>query len=471
MNLRLNRLFAAKDMTRETPWKCIVAFSWPIIIGNFVQQLYNAADSAVVGQHIGDGALAAVGSVAPILNLLLALFGGISTGAGVVISQFYGAKDRHGLSVAVGNCLTLSLIASAILTVAGPLLTRPFLVFLKTPEHMLDWCVEYLNIYFLGIVGSFLYNMLAGILRGMGDSVSALLFLIVSAVLNVALNLLFVVTFDMGVAGVSLATVIAQGISAVLCWIRLSKMKSVFDMDFRYWKLDKSVAGRIIHIGLPAGLSQAIVSSAAMMIQRLTNSLGETVITANVVVTRIDGFAMMPIMSFGQAISVFTGQNVGAQRPDRVKQGIRQGLIMSVGMAIVMTTLLLVAGRPLFRIFSDTEAVLEMANWMIQILALGYVCMSVTQVLNGVRRGAGDTVMPMWLTINQTVVLRVVVAYALAWFTKSEINPNGHPLIIPVSLLISWSMGMLVNLIEFRFGRWKKKMEERAAVRGQKQAA
>ena len=470
--MRLKNLFAAKDMTHEAPWKCILAFAWPMIIGNFVQQLYNAADSAVVGQYIGDSALAAVGSAAPVMTLLLALFGGIATGAGVVISQFYGAKDRHGLSVAVGNCLTLSLIASLILMVLGPLVTRPFLVFLNTPDHILDWCVEYLNIYFYGIVGFFLYNMLAGILRGMGDSVSALLFLIVSAVLNVALNLLFVVTLNMGVPGVSLATVLSQGISAIFCWIKLAKMKDVFDMGLQYWKLDMSVAGRIIKIGLPAGLSQGIMASAAMMIQRLTNSLGETVITANVVVTRIDGFAMMPIMTFGQAISVFTGQNVGADRLDRVRQGIKQGLTMSVGMAIVMTALLLVVGRPLFRVFSETEAVLEMANWMIQILAFGYICMSVTQVLNGIRRGAGDTVMPMWLTINQTVILRVVVAYTLAWFTKSEMNPNGHPLIIPVSLLISWSMGMLVNLIEFRFGRWKKKMEENAAIhRSRKEAA
>ena len=321
-----------------------------------------------------------------------------------------------------------------------------------------------LNIYFYGIVGFFFYNILAGVLRGMGDSVSALMFLILTAVLNVGLNLLFVVYFRMEVAGVALATVISQGISAVFCWIKLANMRNVFDMKLQYWKLDKNIAGRIIRIGLPSGISQAIVASAAMMIQRLTNSLGDTIITANVVVTRVDGFAMMPIMTFGQAISVYTGQNVGAARPDRVKLGIKHGLIMSVGMAAVMTTLLLVAGRPVFRIFSQTEAVLEMANWMIQILAAGYICMSVTQVLNGVRRGAGDTVAPMWLTINQTVILRVVVAYSLAWLTKSELNPNGHPLIIPVSLLLSWSIGMIANLIEFRLGKWKKQMDKNVAA-------
>lgn len=469
--MKLKNLFSAKDMTSNTPWKCIVAFAWPMVIGNLVQQLYNATDSAVVGQYVGDGALAAVGSVAPILNLLLALFGGIATGAGIVISQFYGAKDREGLSMAVGNCLMLSLIASLLLTVVGPLATRPFLLFLKTPDSIIDWCADYLNIYFCGIIGFFFYNMLAGILRGMGDSVSSLLFLIVTAMLNVGLNLLFVVSFRWGVSGVSLATVISQGISAIFCWIKLSRMQSVFDMKLKYWKLDKNIAGRIIRIGLPSGISQAIVASAAMMIQRLTNSLGDTIITANVVVTRVDGFAMMPIMTFGQAISVFTGQNVGAHRPDRVRLGIKHGLIMSVGMATVMTILLLVAGRPFFRIFSGTEEVLEMANWMIQILAVGYICMSVTQVLNGVRRGAGDTVAPMWLTINQTVILRVVVAYTLAWLTKSEVNPNGHPLIIPVSLLLSWSIGMVANLIEFRIGKWKNKMEDNSASCRNKQSA
>ena len=464
--MKLKNLFAARDMTHGSPWRSIVAFAWPMVIGNFVQQLYNATDSAVVGQYVGDNALAAVGSVAPILNLLLALFGGIATGAGIVISQAYGAKDRENLSVAVGNCLLLSLIVSVLLTAVGPLLTRPILMLLNTPPAMLEWSVEYLNIFFYGIVGFFFYNILAGILRGMGDSVSALLFLIVTAILNVVLNLLFVVYFRLEVAGVALATVISQGISAIFCWLKLSRMTSVFDMKLKYWKLDKEIAGRIIRIGLPSGISQAIVASAAMMIQRLTNSLGDTIITANVVVTRIDGFAMMPIMTFGQAISVFTGQNVGAARPDRVRLGIKHGLIMAVGMAIAMTSLLLVAGRPLFRIFSETEAVLEMANWMIQILAAGYICMSVTQVLNGVRRGAGDTVAPMWLTINQTVILRVVVAYSLAWLTKSEQNPNGHPLIIPVSLLLSWSIGMMANLIEFRKGKWKKKLEKNVAAAG-----
>ena len=467
----LKKLFAAKNLTEGAPWKGIITFAWPMIIGNFVQQMYNAVDSIVVGQHIGDHALSAVGSVAPIMNLLLALFGGIATGAGIVISQYFGARDRKGLSLAVGNCLLLSVLASLVFTVVGPLVTRPLLAFLKTPDSFIDLCADYLNIYFLGIIGCLSYNMLAGILRGFGDSVSALLFLIVSAVLNVGLNLLFVITFDMGVLGVSLATVISQAISAVLCWIRLRNMRDICDLSFQYWKLDKQIAGRILKIGLPAGLSQAIVSSAAMMIQRLTNSLGETVITANVVVTRVDGFAMMPIFSFSQALSVFTGQNVGADRLDRVRLGIRQGMLMSVGLATVMTLLLLVAGKPVFRLFSDTDEVLNMATWMIQILAVGYICMSVTQVLNGVRRGAGDTVMPMWLTINQTVILRVAVAYGLAWLTKSEMNPNGHPLIIPVSLLISWSVGMLINLIEFRFGRWKKKMEENAAIHREKKAA
>lgn len=462
--MKLKKLFAARDMTHDSPWKCIVAFAWPMIIGNFVQQLYNATDSAVVGQYVGDTALSAVGTVAPILNLLLALFSGIATGAGVVISQFYGAKDREGLSKAVGNCLLLSVFASVLLTVVGPLVTRPILLLLNTPPAMLEWSVEYLNIFFYGIVGFFFYNILAGVLRGMGDSVSALVFLILTAVLNVGLNLLFVVYFHMEVAGVALATVISQGISAIFCGLKLAKMRSVFDMHPKYWKLDKNIAGRIIRIGLPSGISQAIVASAAMLIQRLTNSLGDTIITANVVVTRVDGFAMMPIMTFGQAISVYTGQNVGAARPDRVKLGIKHGLIMSVGMAAVMTTLLLVAGRPVFRIFSQTEAVLEMANWMIQILAAGYICMSVTQVLNGVRRGAGDTVAPMWLTINQTVILRVVVAYSLAWLTRSELNPNGHPLIIPVSLLLSWSIGMVANLIEFRLGKWKTQMDKNVAA-------
>ena len=224
-------------MTQGRPWKRIMEFALPMLLGNFAQQLYNTADSVIVGIYVGDNALAAVGSAMPILNLLLALFVGIATGAGIVISQNFGAKDRLGLSTAIGNCITLAGIATVVIMLIGPMITRPFLAMLGTPDSIIGWCTDYLKIYFYGIAGFFFYNMLSGVLRGLGDSFTALMFLLVSAALNVGLDLLFVAKFNMGVPGVALATVIAQGISAVLCLWKLLRMQDVFDLNLRTLKL------------------------------------------------------------------------------------------------------------------------------------------------------------------------------------------------------------------------------------------
>ena len=302
--MRIRELFSAKDMTVGRPWKRILEFSIPMLLGNLAQQLYNTADSIVVGQYGGDDALSAVGSAMPILNLLLALFVGISTGAGIVVSQSFGARDRKGLTEAIGNCIVLSAIASVVIMVVGPLITMPMLKMLGTDATIIDWCADYLNIYFLGIVGFFFYNMLSGILRGLGDSVSALLFLLVAAALNVVLDIYFVAALGLGVAGVSLATVIAQAISAVLCYIKLIKMRELFDLNVKTMKLIPAVAGRILKIGVPSGITQAIMATAGMVVLNLTNAMGKTVVACNVIVMRVDGFAMMPNFTFGQAMSV-----------------------------------------------------------------------------------------------------------------------------------------------------------------------
>ena len=314
--MSLKALFSAKDMTLGSPYKRILEFSIPMLLGNIAQQLYNTADSVSVGMYVGDNALAAVGSAGPILNLLLALFVGISTGAGIVVSQSFGARDREGLSKGIGNCISLTFVATVVIMVIGPLITRPMLNLLDTPASIIEWCVSYLNIYFIGISGFFFYNMLSGILRGLGDSVSALGFLLLAAFLNVVLDLLFVAGFGMGVPGVSLATVIAQAISAVFCFIKLMRMKEHFDLNKSTVKLDKKVAMRIINIGIPSGITQAIMSMSMMVVQTLTNSMGEMIIAANVIIMRVDGFAMMPNFSFGQAMSVYSGQNVGAGKWD-----------------------------------------------------------------------------------------------------------------------------------------------------------
>jgi len=454
--MRLKELFSARDMTLGAPWKRIMEFSIPMLLGNIAQQLYNTADSVIVGHYVGDNALAAVGSASPILNLLLALFVGISTGAGIVVSQSFGARDREGLSRGIGNCITLTFVATVFIMVFGPMITRPMLELLDTPYSIIDWCTDYLNIFFWGVAGFFFYNMLSGILRGLGDSISALGFLLLAAALNVVLDLVFVAKFGMGVPGVALATVISQGISAVFCFIKLMKMGEHFDLNKSTVRLEKEMAMRIIRIGVPSGITQAIMSMSMMVVQSLTNSMGEMVIAANVIIMRVDGFAMMPNFSFGQAMSVYAGQNVGAGKWDRVKQGVVQGSIIAGLFAVAIVAVLLFANTYLFSIFTDTGALITLASNMMNIMAVGYIAMAFTQVLGGVMRGCGDTVTPMWISIITTVVLRIPIAYVLANTSESLIWPHGHPFSLSISLLVSWIVGMILSVVAYRWGKTRK---------------
>ena len=452
--------FSAKDMTEGAPWKRIAEFAVPMLLGNMAQQLYNTVDSIVVGKYVGDNALAAVGTSMPILNLLLAVFVGVATGAGIVISQHFGAGDRQGLSRAIGNCISLAAIASVATMVLGVLVTRPLLTLLDTPVSVYEWCADYLIIFFLGAAGFTFYNILSGILRGMGDSFSALGFLLIATVLNIFLDVWFVAGFGLGVPGVALATIIAQAISAVLCFLKLLHMRDVFDMTREYLKMRREAAWRIVKLGVPSGITQGIMAVAMLVVQSLTNSMGEVVMACSVIIMRVDGFAMMPNMTFGQAMSVYTGQNVGAGRLDRVEKGIRQGGAMAVGISTAITVVLLFFGQYLFDMFTDTPELLDLAMRMMRILAAGYICVAVTQVLGGVMRGSGDTMTPMWITMLTTIVLRIPVAYGLAWLTRSDAWPEGHPRALFISLLVSWSLGALVSYVVFLRGKWRRKAME-----------
>ena len=454
--MKLKELFSAKDMTVGSPAKRIMEFSIPMLLGNIAQQLYNTADSVIVGKFVGDDALSAVGSASPILNLLLALFVGISTGAGIVVSQSYGARDRKGMTESIGTCISLSFLATLVIMVIGPLVTRPLLELLGTDKDIIDDCALYLYIYFLGIVGFFFYNMLSGVLRGLGDSVSALGFLLLAAFLNVILDLWFVQ--HMQVAGVALATVISQGISAVFCYIKLAKMSDLFDLKFKTIKLIPSMALRILQIGIPSGITQAIMATAGMVVLNLTNAMGKAVVACNVIIMRVDGFAMMPNFSFGQAMSVYTGQNVGAGKFDRITKGVKQGGLIAAGFSTCITIILLFCGPILFGFFTDTQSLIDLATRMIRVMAVGYICISVTQVLGGVMRGAGDTVTPMWISLISTILIRVPLAYGLAYLTRTPEFPHGQPIALFGSLMISWVLGMVMSVIVFSIGRWKKKM-------------
>jgi len=455
------KLFAPVDMTTGSPWKAILIFTFPMIIGNIAQQLYNTVDTIVVGKYIGDNALSAVGSAGPIVNMLLVLFIGISTGAGIMVSQYFGAKSREDLSYTIGNCITVTAIACIILIIVAAPLIRPVLHMLNTPESILDSCAGYLMISVIGGVGIAYYNILSGIIRGMGDSVSALVYLLVATVINIVLDILFVAKFNLGVPGVALATVIAQIVSSILCLLKLSRMQEHFDFELKYFKPKTRYVKTIIRLGLPSGLTQAIFSSAMIVVQALTNQFGEQFIAANVVIMRVDGFAMMPNFSFGTALTTYAGQNVGAGLYDRVTKGAKQGALLAVTCSTAITGIILLFGKGLMGIFTDTRELVELSYYLMKLLAVGYIAVAVTQSLSGIMRGAGDTMTPMWISLLTTVAIRVPLAYGISFLTRTPELPIGRFECIHISLLSSWVMGALITFFFYRRGKWKTKAIKR----------
>lgn len=456
---KLSSMFGAQDMTQGSPVGNLVKFSVPLLIGNLAQQLYSTVDSIVVGNYVGDGALAAVGASGPILNLLLVLFMGISVGASIMVSQYYGAGERDNLSETVGTTITATLVSSIFIMVLGPLITRPVMALLDTPADIYEMSCTYLVILFAGIIGCAYYNIISGILRGLGDSIMPLIFLIVACVLNIILDIWFVAGFQMGVAGVAWATIIAQAVSGALCLWRLMRMKDVLTVNLHTLRPKGLFVKKLVQLGLPSGLTQAIFSFAMIIIQSLTNSFGTAVIAANTVVMRVDGFAMMPNFTFGTAMTTYTGQNIGANRVDRVEEGTKDGLKVGLVVSVILVGLILLFGKYLMEMFTSTPEVIELGQQMLRTLAVGYVAMAVTQILSGVMRGAGDTMTPMWISIITTVIVRVPIAYGLEFLTRPEGGAmgSGAPTPLFLSLLLSWVIGAVLTAIAYKMGKWKKK--------------
>ena len=447
--------FTNIDMTQGKPWKGILAFSIPMLIGNIAQQLYSTVDSIVVGQYVGDGALAAVGTSFPILNILLSLFIGISAGATVMASQYFGANLKDKISGTVGTCITLAAICSIILMLIAPPFIRPLLEMLNTPQDIIDDSAAYLTISMLGIAGVAYYNILSGILRGLGDAIYPLVSLVVATVINIVLDILFVAKFNMGVAGVAYATIIAQAASSILCLIRLVNMKNVFKLSFKDLKPKKVYVSTVTKLGLPTGLTQAIMSSAMIVVQALTNSFGTLFIAANIIIMRVDGFAMMPNFSFGTAMTTYAGQNVGAKKLDRVTLGAKQGTLIAVATSTVITIAILLFGKTLMRAFTKTPELVDMSYYLMCILAAGYIAMAVTQSLSGIMRGAGDTLTPMWISLITTIVMRIPLAYGISYLTTTPELPNGMKECIQISLLATWIFGAILTSIFYARGKWK----------------
>ena len=460
MMKKIMALFGTQDLTQGKPMTGLLQFSIPLLIGNFAQQLYNTVDSIVVGKYIGDKALSAVGASGPVLNLLLVLFIGIATGAGIMVAQYFGAKDRKMLSKTVGTTLTLTFAVSLLMTVVGVFAAPALLEILQTPQTFIQDAKDYLVIIFVGFIGMAFYNIVSGILRGMGDSVYPLLYLILSTLLNVVLDIWFVSATG-EVAGVAWATIIAQGISAVFCIRRLLKMKDVLDVNRKTLKPSKSLSVRLFKLGIPAGVTQAIFSLSAILVQSLANSLEILtmlpIVATQTAVMRVDGFCMLPNMTFGNAATTFVGQNIGAGRMDRVKKGTRDAMKLGLICSSFLTLMILLFGKQLMSLFTDTPEVIQLGEMWMRILAAGYVAFTITQVFSGVMRGAGETMIPMWISMFTTVGVRMALAYGLVELTKSAAWPHGNPTSLQYSLLIAWISGAVITTFAFFKSKWRER--------------
>ena len=456
---KLRSFFGAQDMTVGSPMSCLLKFSVPLLLGNLAQQMYSTVDAIVIGQSDwGVQGLAAVGLATPVVNLLLVLFMGISTGASILSAQYFGAKDRPTLNKCVGASLFLIVVSGLIMMVAGYFLS-PWLISMTTPPspEVGAGATAYLQIFFLGIIGNGMYNIISGILRGLGDSMMPLLFLVVACVLNIFLDIAFV--DSMGVAGVALATIMAQAISAMLCLWRICNIRHICDVELKHvLHPDKHLMFKIGALGLPSGITQGIFSMSALIVQSLTNTLGDAMVAANTAIMRVDGFAMMPNFTFGTAATTYIGQNVGAGRGDRLKPGVKAMLMLGLISSTVLVGAILLFGDTILGWFTDDTITLQLGVQGLQTLAFGYICFSVTQVLQGTMRGAGETQVPMYISVIGTVILRLPLAYLLAALTKNAQWPNGQPSAIFVSLLISWVIAMLMTVVSYRMKFWRRKL-------------
>lgn len=410
-----------QDLTKGSIVKAIILFSIPLLIGNLFQQLYNAVDSYVVGNYVGKIALAAVGASTPIINMLIGFFMGISTGAGVVIAQFFGAGDLTKMKKAIHNSIALTLVMGVVLTVVGLVFNDPILKAIGVPSDVFSEASTYLSIYFWSLIFVMIYNMGSGILRSVGDSKRPLYFLVFSSVVNIVLDFLFVKYFGFGVAGAGYATLIAQAISAIMVMYVLMKTNDSYKVVLKDIKFDKEILLRIIKIGLPTGFQQSIVSLSNVIVQSYINVYGASVIAGYSVTIKIDGFVNLPLQAFNMAITTFVGQNIGAKKYERVKKGAYITTFLAMITIGFFVVIMYFFGRDFIALFNQEKDVIDAGRLMQLTFLPFYIVLPINQVINGVLRGAGRSAVPMYVMIFSFVFLRQIYLFLVTKVTSDVV--------------------------------------------------
>ena len=439
------RAMSKNQITEGVIWKQLLFFFFPILLGTLFQQLYNTADTVVVGRFVGTKALAAVGgSTGQIVNLVVNFFVGLASGATVIIARYYGARDRIKLNNALHTAIALSIVGGIVTAVAGILLTPFLLQMMNTPADVIEGSTTYLRIYFAGIIFVFVYNIGSGILRAVGDSKRPLYFLIVCCFLNIFLDILFVVYLKLGVKGAAFATVISQAVSALLVILSLTNSVDIYRLRPNKIRFYKSLLIAIVTIGLPAGLQSVMYGISNIIIQTSLNSLGTETVAAHTAFAKIDAIYWMISGAFSVSIITFIGQNYGARKFDRMKKSIKVCLFMDLIASLLLTTVMMVAGPYLLRLFTSDQEVIEIGMQIIHIIAPSYALFIFIEILSSSLRGMGNVVIPMLMTCGGVCVLRILWIFL---FVRTHLSVTT----ILMSYPISWGFTAVLFIIYFMF--------------------
>ncbi len=440
-----------KNLTQGNETSVIIAFALPMLIGNIFQQLYSTVDSLIVGNFVGKEALAAVGISFPIIFLMLGLLMGLTMGTNVLIAQFFGANLLDKVKKSIINGFIIMVVLSLLITFLGLIFAKSILILLNTPSEILESAQSYLKITFIGCFTIFGYNTVASILRGLGDSKTPLYLLIVSTIINIVLDLWFVLSFKWGVQGVAWATVIAQGVSFIAGLIYIFRKLTWLRFGFTELRIEPDIFSKTLQIGIPTGIQQSLVALGMMVMTRIVNGFGTVPIAAFTVASRLDGFASMPALNLSQAMTSFTGQNMGAGKTERVHRGYRASLTIGTGISIIVGMIVLIFSKQLMGFFTPDAEVARVGAQYLIVVGATYTLFSTMFINNGVLRGAGDSFIPM---INTLLALWVVrIPCALLFSRTLHLGITGVWLSVPAG----WLMGAVYSTIYYRSGRWKRK--------------
>ena len=440
-----------KDLSTGNEGKLILKFAIPMLLGNVFQQMYNVVDSIIVGKFVGKVALAAVGTSSPVIFLLISFIIGITMGFTIVVSQYFGAKDFEKVQKAINTLYIFIFVSSVFMSLVGVLLVDLIFHMINLSPLIMPQAKVFMNIFLVGLVFLFGYNGTSAILRGLGDSKTPLYFLMGSVGLNIILDLIFVPVFHWGVAGVAVATVISQGGAFIVQIIYLNKYHKVVKFSFTNLKFDKDIFIKSMKIGLPTGFQQTFVAAGMVALYWVVNKFGVDANAAYSVAGRIDSFAALPAMSFAIALSTFVGQNLGANKPERVKTGLRATFILTSSVTLVISAIIVVFSKYLMMMFTNDAVVIELGRSYLLVIGSTYILFSSMFVVNGVLRGAGDTLVPMFISLFSLWVIRIPVAYFLS--RNPALGVHGVWWAIP----FGWLSGLILYYFYYRSGRWKKK--------------